>query len=616
MKYFFVKSLRTYINANSVLIYNGQNLWRSMVVKISVFFLLTSCGSFFVSNNVLDSLNSRTTLYAQGPAEATYCQLPNASFGTGARITGLASFQFRPLVYTASTKGLGDVSSQTKPIRHAEVRVFNLATNQQVQCGETDQNGNFDLELPALNTSYEVRVYSRSFNNYLKASVMLSPDTNYVYEIKQSFVSQSGAVTRNLVAPATGSLEAGAFSILDTLLKANEFLKAQTSGCFFNCMDVSTGLPKVEVFWEKGFNPGVYYSQNIILSFNVPGTTRLFILGGVDGDVNFSDTDHFDESIILHEYFHFIEHSTGVLAQQGGQHSGNEIIDPRLAWSEGAAQFFQGAILGVNRVLDTIGNSQGNQSLVADFSLENQENDIPVLPGEGEFREFSVARLLWDYHDDTPFEVGDQFTKGGFLNFWSILTGDQAFGKVDSVFQSMSLFHQFQQELNPNPTPENDLSTLRSQEYQLTDREQYGQRLSSCITSETFNMEAPFFENNTGQFSQAHLLQNNDFKLYTHTGGPLTLRLNHKTTSGGKVDLDLYLLSENYRLGDLSNIVGLSQGDNISAAPLDLESETVYIGALEPGNYMVNIHVAGLTDLQAVVEYSLEISGSGLCSSL
>lgn len=91
------------------------------------------------------------------------------------------------------------------------------------------------------------------------------------------------------------------------------------------------------------------------LSFYKPGERKLFILGGSNGNVDTADTDHFDNSIILHEYGHFLEDVYGKTDSPGGYHNGSSIIDPRLAWSEGFTNSFQGAALGKNFYLDTAG---------------------------------------------------------------------------------------------------------------------------------------------------------------------------------------------------------------------------------------------------------------------
>ena len=101
-------------------------------------------------------------------------------------------------------------------------------------------------------------------------------------------------------------LEGGAFNILDKILDASAFLRAQTANCsatFTNCIPFTTA-PIVTVFWAPGVDPGTYFNLPS-LSFYIPGENDLYILGGVNGDVDNSDTDHFDDTIIIHEFWAF-----------------------------------------------------------------------------------------------------------------------------------------------------------------------------------------------------------------------------------------------------------------------------------------------------------------------
>ena len=132
------------------------------------------------------------------------------------------------------------------------------------------------------------------------------------------------------------------------------------------------------------------------------GKRELYLLGGENGDVDFSDTDHFDNSVIIHEYGHFIEDIFGAPNSPGGSHNGNSVIDPRLAWSEGWADFFQAAVTGQPYYRDTKGNVNCSETdptsctgVLFDESIDVPTDDRPILLGEGNFHEFSVSRTLW-----------------------------------------------------------------------------------------------------------------------------------------------------------------------------------------------------------------------------
>jgi hypothetical protein len=143
--------------------------------------------------------------------------------------------------------------------------------------------------------------------------------------------------TLTALATTEDGLLGGAFNILDQLHNANDFIRSKAGSCgsnFVGCPNF-TVAPKVAVYWEPGFNPGSYFEGSSALSFYIPGFSRLFILGGVNGDINYSDTDHFDNSVIIHEFGHFLEDSMFVSDSPGGEHNGNRVIDFCFVWFEG-----------------------------------------------------------------------------------------------------------------------------------------------------------------------------------------------------------------------------------------------------------------------------------------
>ena len=291
--------------------------------------VLASCG------------DSEDQLYESSNQPVPYCS-QKLTYSDPITITGTAQYEYR-------IDGNQAVSNPN-PIRYAEVRVTN-ADGEIIQCAETDEEGKFSLSLPKDGSTALVSVVSRSNNNFLKLYVLKDPKTNTFHSLEQSVVLDSPKDIGSLVAPATGSLEGGAFNILDKILDANNFLKKKTENCqerFKGCIPFSVAsLPMPHAYWSKGVNPNIYlgsqkmgfYSSE---SFFATDLNHIYILGGDNGDVDSFDTDHFDNTIIIHEYGHFIEAVYSNLDSPNGPHTGNDIIDPRLAFAEAWANFFPG----------------------------------------------------------------------------------------------------------------------------------------------------------------------------------------------------------------------------------------------------------------------------------
>jgi hypothetical protein len=339
-------------------------------------------------------------------AEIAYCSNPISYSGVTTTITGTAQFS-RFNDYDGVHTGLYTV--QTLPIRHAEVVLLD-SSGVTIQCGETDNSGAISMIIPRSSGSYTLQVNSRADNAFVKVSVVNNPSENKFYSIKNTFSVSANdtAVAVNLpIAPNSGTLEGGAFNIFEDILKANDFLRANSTcaGC-----TTFTIAPKIRAFWTPGFNPGTYigYSASNTISYFMPGPDYwrgLYINGGYNGNIC-GDTDHFDNSVIVHEYGHVMEDQFGISNSPGGQHDGNSIIDPRLAWSEGWADFFQSAVLNRSIYADTSGQHSNecgfNNGLL--FSAKDLETkaagdddpDSTGLAGEGVYREFSITRTLYD----------------------------------------------------------------------------------------------------------------------------------------------------------------------------------------------------------------------------
>lgn len=371
------------------------------------------------------------------------------AYADALNLSGNASYQYRPTATTPTNQGIIYALSGnpvTAAIPYAEIEVLNGNGNQ-IQCGNTDVNGNFSLQVSKNSGAVRVRVLSRAFNSKIKLSVLEETNLNqpYVLEIvanaDASDVGALAVVARARISESA-KMEGGAFHILASIYKANQYIRTQTN-------DAGFVAEKVTVYWKAGFNPYAYFGYpNNLLSFYKPGERKLFILGGKDGNVNQADTDHFDASVVLHEYGHFLEDVYGKTDSPGGYHNGDAVIDPRLAWSEGFANFFQAAAQGTNSYIDTAGfcnDSQEAGSCAQNVYFRLGEDgtstlyDKSIFAGEGGFRELSITRTLYKIisaaSSSYPYGAGIPFKE-----IWNVFTDSiNGFHSSGKVFRSMHL---------------------------------------------------------------------------------------------------------------------------------------------------------------------------------
>ena len=299
--------------------------------------------------------------------------------------------------------------------------------------------GNHAMDVSAVPTKPAFQLY---------ASVKKDNCSNVLHSISAS-VTTTGVGATISTSPAAiiayaresesaSAIQGAAFNIYNNLVTTYEYLATNTGTVNISCLN-----PKLHVYWQAGFNPAqyIYPDQDPTtvenISFYLRGYNELYINGGKIGNVTTADTDHFDDAVILHELGHRLEDACGKMDSPGGKHNGLFRIDPRLAWSEGWGNFIGAHIIKNNLAainpdpalltilgtpgwvyyLDTTGYKDGvdfnppaKELIRLDLTKagNNPESfislgqtyyydkvDSTLNPGEGHFREVSIARSLF-----------------------------------------------------------------------------------------------------------------------------------------------------------------------------------------------------------------------------
>lgn len=637
---------------------------------VSIWFL-SGCKS---SSNSDSSGSTAVTPTMPGPPETANCTTPT-TYASPVTITGTAQYVARQIYGNASSGGLGSASTSAgsnpavaNPIRFAEVRVLDAA-GAVAQCAQTNSTGGFSFTLPQGSATYTINVNSRSFpatsitaTTNLYASVLDKTDSNKFYTLSTTVSASTSTSVGTLTATANGDLLGGAFNIYDQLVSASVYLKAQVGTCtstFALCSNYDPATYKISAYWVKGFNPNDYFGPGGGgLSFYLPTYSRLFILGGVNGNTDNSDTDHFDNSVIIHEFGHFVEDVWLKSDSQGGSHDGNGIIDPRLAWSEGWGNFIQGAVRNDNHYIDSIGNIDGTTSLAfyVDTETASSGSDNPTASGEGNFREFAVTRTLWDAVDAV--NLGE-ITNGGsdnltekFNEIWAAMTKTQ-YGLKDPAFafRNLGLMLLSQQHLQTYSTG-SDWTNIRTVNRTAADTSRYGQYLISSLTggsgvwgsgagsstngacattpvvnagnaalstnSYYFNITPATVAGDTGSLATSDLFQNNRFyhlPIDAAHAGSHTIQLVYQDDNGAgtTADLDLYIYKTTARFGVTDDMLKYSRATPTGATPATtLQSESATT-SLTTGNYLINVNVYTGSGIGTKANFNLLIDGVVLC---
>ena len=282
------------------------------------------------------------------------------------------------------------------PIRDVQVDVFSQATGQTVSSTRTDRYGAFRALVP-VDGGYAVRVRSRSASS----DVVVANNTagGGTYAVSEDIPPDRPPV---LIAQDAGRVS-GAFNILEVIRKGNALLGG---------LDAGLRPPELTIFWSPANTRvlGNVEAGQIGGTFFDAGTDTAFVLGD-----RALDSDEFDDAVILHEYAHLLASRFSRDDSQGGPHVLGDVLDPRVAWSEGWANLFSGLVREDPIYRDSIGT--GGQEIF-EFDLEQ---NVPAGDAPGYWSEFSVHSILWDLVDDLS-DAGDN-TRIDAATLWRAFTG-------------------------------------------------------------------------------------------------------------------------------------------------------------------------------------------------
>lgn len=585
-------------------------------VKSNIFVLLISSFFFVSCAKELQTLTVTTTNGVTAATESSYCSSVT-TYTTATAVSGVAQFYYRATDVSIGLTG----SPVAAAIKYAEIRVTN-STGATVQCGTTGANGEISLNIPRIAGTYTITVYSRSDNSHVKVSVLEDTSGNAPYSINGNVTITAASTTANVGTISayarqseSAKIEGGAFNIHYNIWHANEYLRSNSGNAAFVA-------PKVTVYWKAGFNPYSYFGDpGNAISFYQSGQRKLYILGGSAGNVKTVDTDHFDDSIILHEYGHFLEDVYAISESPGGSHSGTATIDPRLAWSEGWANFFQAAVLSDQYYIDTEGfsNDPGETGesgrVMISFDLKESgataSRDAVTMTNEGIFREVAISRALLKAISPTSDTYGVGLP---FENLWRVFSSTTSgFANTGLFFRNVGAFFSY---LDPIVSSEHaanvaNWSNMRSNEKQPIANIEYANPITSaasCVAyprtiSPVVDFTATYGiidtdNNGVGDFTldQPHLLRSSDYFSFYHDGSNQSVKLLYSQAVAPTVDLDLVVYSRDYieypdykeKYYGQSNSTIAVRSSRVNPT-FETGSEIVSMNGLAAGYYLVQV---------------------------
>lgn len=339
------------------------------VIPLALSVFLVACGGGS------DSSTSTSTT-----SVVTSCDLET----TTVNITGVINYERVPFSATQGS-GLDYNNIQTMPVRGAVIQALQGSCVQ--SSSETSSTGTYTLAVNP-NTDITIRVQAKLYSDATAKydfEVRDNTSSNGLYTLDGD--SSDTGVTdsvRNLTATTgwggssyTGTRASAPFAILDSIYES--VMKVIAA-------DVDVNMDSADIFWSKSNTTASGDKSKGEIETSHYTNDQIYILGQEN-----TDTDEFDEHVIIHEWGHYFEDNLSRFDSFGGTHSTGDMLDMRVALSEGLGNALSGMITD-----DPIYRDSASAAQAADFRFDLDEN---TNTNPGWFSEASVQSILYDIYD-------------------------------------------------------------------------------------------------------------------------------------------------------------------------------------------------------------------------
>ena len=334
----------------------------------------------------IDAISDQSTL----EAEDIFDRLTSLDLEEEAANTVFVTLKLRyerPIPTCAGGCRLDYEGSLLLPVRYTEVQLLKNGSSEP-QSGDTfytDADGQLVVEVER-DTDIAFRFVSRTEMDSNPRSWSVAVRDNQgvdsagdypTYAIKTPSIAVQGSdfeVNLDIGSGwSNGSYEedraSAPFAILDSIIDAMESMSSSTKALTY---------PHLDIHWSTLNQSGSFYTGSVITLM---------------GDANV-DTDEFDHHIVVHEWGHFFSDQMSRDFSVGGPHSLTDLLDPRVAFSEGWANALSGLVIGNDRYIDTSGQGQSSG-----FSIPLERTYFNSVSGW--YSEDSVAQIVFDIFDET-----------------------------------------------------------------------------------------------------------------------------------------------------------------------------------------------------------------------
>jgi hypothetical protein len=360
---------------------------------------VTNCGVATTYSGVLQASQADEGSAGSGNVVATF----EYTSCSGLSVAGTARYDD----YAQTPSGLSS-TARPLPIRYAQVEVHQSADDSVLATGKTDENGKYALTFSmATPGKYYVKVLAAQGDlAWLPQKVVNTAGAIYAIRTPDQDASVTPNATGIDLNAKRGESFAEAFNIFDLGVLGFKEAQSRLGGAT---------LPALTWRWTAG-----QATCGGSASCYAKSDDSIYVLSTA------ADADEYDDTVLAHEFGHFVMHHASRDDSPGGSHGLNQQNVPTLAWSEGVASFIGQRILQTPTYIDT--NANGTFS----YNVETLPSYVPAgtsdgTPG-GNLSEALVTAVLWDLADS----ASDSKLVGGTLYTDTIANPDAAYAVLQS----------------------------------------------------------------------------------------------------------------------------------------------------------------------------------------
>lgn len=434
----------------------------------------------------------------------------------------------------------------------------------------TDKNGEYVVYVPE-DTDVKIRVYAQMLQEN-KWDVVVADNTaqKAVYVIEGNFHDSGDQATqRDLHASSgwggdgyTASRDAAPFAILDSVNTVMQKVLDAKPNVEFPPLTVNWSVNNVAAGGDR--------TMGQIVTSNYDGESNLWILGDAD-----SDTDEYDDHIIIHEWGHFFEDKFSRSDSIGGPHSSGDALDIRVAFGEGWGNAISAIATDDPIYFDTAGYHQSSGWFM------DVESGSPANPGW--FSEASIQRILYDLYDEHN-DGSDHIHLGFGPIFDAMVDKERNTKAFTSIFSFIDALK------SENSRYSSQIDQVVASEQISTIQDAYGNYRSNLAQGtfttpvyRTLEVGRWITQCNQNNFGVYNKLGNRTFiKVHINENG--FYNFNAQPYGGEYGDPDIVIYKAEYPL------------ESMGMSPLEGSSSDTLSMNLTPGDYLVEVYDASFSN--------------------